>query len=857
MIYFCCDEKRRIAVKAHPGLNGIDFLEVLDSEALPLEQRQRTLFVHFLKGAALSALKPANIRFEGGERIRDVAATVVGVDATDPQVLVVAVDRPGDFSTYTLRLVRSQTDPARPDGFDPLLAAVDFSFKVECPSDFDCKPEHVCPPEALPEPEIDYLAKDYASFRRLMLDRMSALMPDWRERNPADLGVALVEVLAYVADHLSYRQDAIATEAYLGTARRRVSVRRHARLVDYRMHDGCNARTWLHVRLDEAKAPGTGLRLSRIDPTGLRTRFLTRCVDGKQVAAGDLPRVLAQWQPGVFEPLADAVFYREHNEMTFYTWGEAQCCLPKGATKATLKDDAAKRLRLRPGDVLIFEERRGPLTGQPSDANPNHRQAVRLTYVNPTATPVLAKENDVDVEVDRSPGAMVTDPLNDQPIVEIAWAAEDALRFPVCLSAITDVAHGAQMIEGISVALGNVILVDHGLTIEGEPLGAVPQPVGFLAPASEGARCQPGAPAAVPPRFTPVLAERPLTQAAPFDPAPTSAAACLRWPVASALPAIVLTGVLDGNPLPWTPVRDLLNSRADDREFVVEVENDLAAAIRFGDDQRGLRPASGTVFSATYRVGNGARGNVGADALVHFFAGSGVAAAIAGVRNPLPATGGVEPESLEDVRQRAPSAFRTQERAVTPADYAGVTERNPQIQQAAATMRWTGSWRTVFITADRVGGTEVDAGFEWDLRRFVEPFRMAGQDLEVDAPRPVPLEITLRVCVKPDHFRGDVKAALLRVFSKRTLPDGRRGVFHPDNFTFGQPVYLSQIYAAAQAMDGVASVDVTQFERQGRPDPQAFADGVLKFARLEIPRLDNDPNFPERGVFHLSMEGGK
>ena len=143
----------------------------------------------------------------------------------------------------------------------------------------------------------------------------------------------------------------------------------------------------------------------------------------------------------------------------------------------------------------------------------------------------------------------------------------------------------------------------------------------------------------------------------------------------------------------------------------------------------------------------------------------------------------------------------------------------------------------------------MDAAFERELRRFVEPYRMAGQDLEIDAPRPVPLEIALRVCVKPDHFRGDVKAALFQVFSKRTLPDGRRGLFHPDNFTFGQPVYLSQVYAAAQAVDGVASVDVTQFERQGRPDPQAFADGVLNFARLEIPRLDNDPSFPERGVF--------
>ena len=48
-----------------------------------------------------------------------------------------------------------------------------------------------------------------------MLDRMAVLAPDWSERNPADLGVALVELLAYVGDSLSYQQDAVATEAYL------------------------------------------------------------------------------------------------------------------------------------------------------------------------------------------------------------------------------------------------------------------------------------------------------------------------------------------------------------------------------------------------------------------------------------------------------------------------------------------------------------------------------------------------------------------------------------------------------------------------------------------------------------------
>ena len=116
MIYFCCDEKRRKAVEAKSSLNGIDFLEVLDSEALPWNQRQRTLFVHFLKAAGLPALKPENIRIEGGERIRDVSAMTVTVDAAAPKVLVVTVNQSGDFSIYTLRLARSRTDPARLDG---------------------------------------------------------------------------------------------------------------------------------------------------------------------------------------------------------------------------------------------------------------------------------------------------------------------------------------------------------------------------------------------------------------------------------------------------------------------------------------------------------------------------------------------------------------------------------------------------------------------------------------------------------------------------------------------------------------------------------------------------------------------
>ena len=83
-----------------------------------------------------------------------------------------------------------------------------------------------------------------------MLDRLLVTMPEWRERHIPDIGITLVELMAYVADQLSYSLDAVTTEAYLSTARLRISVRRHARLVDYRMHEGCNARSWVCIESD-------------------------------------------------------------------------------------------------------------------------------------------------------------------------------------------------------------------------------------------------------------------------------------------------------------------------------------------------------------------------------------------------------------------------------------------------------------------------------------------------------------------------------------------------------------------------------------------------------------------------------
>jgi hypothetical protein len=867
--YTCCQDKRLRVVKEAGQLNGIEYLEVA-----PVGPRQRTLLVRLLKAA--SGITRDQVTIDDGERIRTVGVEwVAAADALpagedpglvsalgDPQnVLVVRTDQPGDFSYYTLHL----TSP----GFDPVLDEVEFSFKVDCDASWDCRDKCHCN-DALPaSPQLDYLAKDYASFRRMLLDRLSLVSPRWRERNPADLGVALVELLAYEADRLSYRQDAIATEAYLGTARSRVSLRRHARLVDYRLHDGCSARVLLRCTSEGdgvVLAAGTKV-YSKVD--GLKLRL---DADGERAAlnAG----------AAVFETVDRFVLYEQHNELYFYTWGDDECCLPEGSMAATLRGEHPD---LKSGDVLIVREVRSPASGKAADADPAHTWAVRLTKVEPSSDP--------------SGGRFLPVP-DDNPVAvtEIAWDRADRLPFPVCVSA------KAAGPDPVSVAWGNVVVADHGRSTA-EQLGEVPQPHLFYAAGAE--HCGSEQLKEVTARFRPALRHRPLSQrvdvnprlrvttdldagvaadlsaraftttvkdwlishGVTFEQAPvTVRGAHDEWSVsdgvtvvrvraeagklsifdrpvaAAAVTAATPRGAqpqitLDDGTRTWRPRWDLLGSADDAEEFAVEAEHDGTAYLRLNN------PASGLAFTATYRVGNGVAGNVGAGTLVHI----ATAASVTAVTNPLPAAGGHEPESGDEVRRDAAQAYLVQERAVTPADWAEVAIRDEQVQRAAATWRWTGSWHTVFLTVDRFGGRSVDAAFEQQQRARLEKYRLAGYDLELDAPRFVPIELGVHVCIGPGHARSAVRRELLKALT---------ALFHADRLTFAQPVYLSPVYAAAQAVPGVSSVTVHTFRRQHDPGVTGVADGVLAMSRLEIARLDSNPSFPEHGVLELTLGGG-
>ncbi|HMK92762.1 MAG TPA: baseplate J/gp47 family protein, partial [Thermoleophilia bacterium] len=760
------DERREsllesAALPAPTGLlNGIDYVEVD-----PLDHT--ILRVTFLKPLPAGAYGiPADLRrisIVGGTRIvgiRPLAAT-----AESTSVLRIDVDRGGDYSPYTLTLDA--------DDLDPVKRSTVFSFMASCPTDADCLPAP-CPPVVRDEPLLDYLAKDYASLRRLLLDLLPTLNPDWVERSPADLGIALVELLAYTGDRLSYQQDAVIGEAYLETVRHRISARRHARLIDYRMHDGRNAWTALvlHVTATGTIARGTPVMtvLPRdYDPLDITVELLDRDPKLRDVV--------------VFETAHDAQLRAVNNTLRVHMWGDEECCLPAGATEAYLyavPATTAQRPVLEAGGHLVFEEVRGPRTGNAADADPAHRVLVRLEKVDNTATdPLYARTVLADGALQlRGPGDQ---PL---PLTRVRWRRADALAEPLCLSARV----GDDLVRNVSVARGNVILADHGLT-RTEPHPVTDLGVDGRLVVTYGPLTMEQRPALPPVSLTTGRFEVDRDE--------------LSGDARDALPALTLL-VTDAAATvhDWTSVPDLLDSGAFDEQFVAEVDDEGRAELRFGDGEYGRElPADAAGLTVVYRVGNGRAGNVGHDTLTTI-ALAGAPGFVTGLRNPLAATGGVDAETVEQVRRRAPEAMRAVlKRAVTEADWVRAAEQLDGVSGAVATFRWTGTWLTIFVAVDPVdradlvdlpnGRTRLEASFERRVRAWLTRFRIAGHDIELRPPRFVGLELAVEVCAKHGYFRTDVQGAVRDALSARVLPDGTRGFFHPDRFTFGDDVYLS------------------------------------------------------------------
>lgn len=908
----CLDNRRRVEIRA-TGFNGIDYIDVGEDH--------KTLTVYLLRRPPEN-IGIENISIVSGSQNAPIKVTDLQFcyidDPLNEDAIRLTLNRSGDRSIYTLKLVATSDTGIPCDepfpSFDPRYSQESFHFYTDAAMGMDCIDDTPCETLSTSSIDINYLAKDYSTFRQLALDRLSLIMPGWTESHVADEGIALVEIFAYVADYLSYYQDAVATEAYLTTARQRISVRRHVRLLDYPMHEGCNSRAWIQMQ--------TAANVSALwtDPSSIL--FISGFEDSPSTTSilslkdlDDAP--FGSWQ--AFQPIAatSSPLYQAHNRILFYTWGNHQCYLPAGATSATLEDPwqptakekageesqpkRTRSLSLQVGDYLLLEEALGPISGVVADADPAHRWVVRLTEVRPSF-----------------------DPLNELPILEVAWDKLDALPFALCLST-EGLAPHCQHIKHVSVARGNIILVDQGIPVANELLGTVP--IATSAQTCEGEH-QPSEITVTGGSFTPSLSNAQLSWRTTPDPNASASAALVQDPRA-ALPDMTLLSLApldDGsgpllslaeyqNPvllatrltqqpispaaqllrerLPrktlhllshfdptrpmdpklsaalisevqkntrsWTPRRDLLNSASDARDFIVEMDDAQVAHLRFGDGVLGVAPQAGETFFATYRTSSSSLGNVGRETIRHLaYLDDPINGLNLVVDNPLPAVGGTDPEPVDQVKLYAPGTFLSQlDRAITADDYAQLAQRNHLVQRAAASLVWTGSRYEAQVAIDPLGTDLPDPQLMEQIERYLFPFKRVGHDLRVLQAQYVPLDLALSVQVAPGYLAAHVKRALLASLGNHKFPNGKLGLFHPDGLSFGQSIYTSQIIAAAQSQDGVESVTITRLERLLEEERDGMTDGVLSIGPLEIAQLDNNPVHPERGRLRLQMRGGR
>lgn len=557
----------------------------------------------------------------------------------------------------------------------------------------------------------NYLARDYAGFRRLMLDHLAIELGERLAEDIPSQDVALVEVLAYVADYLSYYQDSVATEAYLATARRRVSVARHARLLGYRLGEGRSARTWVQLQ-----TAADGVRVPR-------GTALTTCAP--EIDAAIVPRRHETEDPEVFETMHPVILTRAHNAMEL-----EQPPLKPGDTSAIL---ARALPELAPGAVLILRN---------SEDGWSH--AARLTNVAPSHASTA-----------------------------VSWHADDAVPEDAPTS-------------GRWIALGNVVLADHGRTIERLlPHGSIGSSDQLLIPCAA------------------------LAYAAPYrheEALGRSAASALANHADAAEPAIELHETIGGlhshqgrRRAPWIGARDLIDAEPGERRFAVEPQDRDHVRLRFGDGIRGRRPPPDWRYHLRYRIGGGTRGNIGPGTLCRMAIHD---ENIVAVYNPLAARGGADPETIEHAQAAAAMvAGREGCRCVTDQDYVAAVNRLESVVDSSARRTWTTDGSLVTILVVRRRAAAVDEAFIARVSAHLAPLQLIGDRVEIRAAPYVTPAIAVELQIAAGHSRH---AVMERVRARLTVEIEPR---------FGESLSADRLLDTVLAVPAVADARVTSLAR--------------------------------------------
>ena len=254
------------------------------------------------------------------------------------------------------------------------------------------------------------------------------------------------------------------------------------------------------------------------------------------------------------------------------------------------------------------------------------------------------------------------------------------------------------------------------------------------------------------------------------------------------------------NGVAWTEAPSLYEQAATAQVFTIQNQSDGTSDVLFGDGVEGATlPTGQNNIIATYRTGSGSAGNVASDAITTLMQRP---LGVSGVTNPQAATGGADPQSIDDVRSNAPQTVLTLGRAVSIADYQNFASIFAGIAKAYAIWIPSGNARGVFLTVAANGGTALDSSNP-TLENLISSLQSYGNPL-------IPISVqsfietlcgfSANVMYDPGYVQPTVETQIRQMLVS---------TYSFANRTFGQGISTDEIAADIQGVAGVIAVNVT------------------------------------------------
>lgn len=290
----------------------------------------------------------------------------------------------------------------------------------------------------------------------------------------------------------------------------------------------------------------------------------------------------------------------------------------------------------------------------------------------------------------------------------------------------------------------------------------------------------------------------------------------------------------------WTEFDDLADATDKDFSFQVLQETDGSSVVRFGDGLNGRIPAIHSSILATYRVGGGTDGNVAAGSI------TSIAEPViygVSVTNPVPATGGLNPESLESVRRNAANSFRSRDRAVTIEDFASVAESAYWVAKAKGVGN-SGSSVALYVSTydDGTGRPSLSAEDRERTRGYMLDRAMAGVSVTVHSVNWVPVykKITLVITstARPSLVEQDAADVLDAYYSF-------------DRVTFDGRVAATDIVTALRDVNGLEYATVTELSTDSNIFAPDYDDTNATADTIWMNRISDGSVHHHRSVEHV------